>query len=147
VAVGSGIGVGLGDVGSGTGGEPLFCGSGTLRRVKSAALSSVSIVEPDGPPGSRSRLAPAAGAGAAKPSSQVLAAVPQPTASMAVAAPCIRIATLPPVDAMPLAYTASAMEAKTPSSFATSTCPPGGTSGAPTAQAARRLTVAPVAET
>src|SRR5688500_2746156 len=74
VAVGSGIGVGLGDVGSGTGGEPLFCGSGTLWRVKSAALSSVSIVEPDGPPGSRSRLAPAAGAGAARPPRQTLAA-------------------------------------------------------------------------
>ncbi|MDQ4036216.1 MAG: hypothetical protein M3153_09810 [Chloroflexota bacterium] len=59
----------------------------------------------------------------------------------------MRIATLPPVDAMPLAYTASAMEANTPSSFTTSTWAPGGTAGAPTPQAARRLTVAPVAET
>jgi hypothetical protein len=35
------------------------------------------------------------------PSIQVLAAVPQPTASLAVVAPMIRIATLPPDDARP----------------------------------------------
>src|SRR5688572_12911093 len=64
VAVGAGVAVGLGSVGSGTAGEPLFWGSGVPRGMKSAALSSVSIVDPDGPPGSRSRLAPAAGAGA-----------------------------------------------------------------------------------
>ncbi|MGH2380746.1 MAG: hypothetical protein ACRDG7_05945, partial [Candidatus Limnocylindria bacterium] len=70
--VGNGLAVGLGVLGSGTGGEPLFCGSGSRRTAKYAALSSVSMVEPAEPPGNRSRLAPSAGAGAGVPSSHVL---------------------------------------------------------------------------
>ena len=56
-------------------------------------------------------LDPAAGAVAALPSIHALAAVPQPTASMAESAPWIRSATLPPVAAIPEAYSASAIGA------------------------------------
>ena len=98
----------------------MFCGSGTDRTTKSAALSSVSFVEPAEPPGSRSMLDPDGGADAGWPSSHALAASPQPTASTAVVAPWMRSATLPPVAAIPPAYIASAMAAKAPASFATS---------------------------
>ncbi len=56
-------------------------------------------------------LDPGAGAPAGSPSIHVLAAVPQPAASMAVVAPRMRMATLPPVAAMPDAYVASAIDA------------------------------------
>ena len=56
-------------------------------------------------------LAPVAGATATTPSLQALVAVPHPTASIALEAPWMRSATLPPVAAMPDAYVASAMEA------------------------------------
>src|SRR5687768_2460041 len=56
-ALGTAVGWGVAD-GSGTGGEPRFWGSGTARTTKSAALSSVSCVDPASPPGRRSRLEP-----------------------------------------------------------------------------------------
>jgi hypothetical protein len=96
--LGDGVAVGLG-----TTGEPLFCGSGTDCTMKSSRLSSVSCVDPAEPPGSRSRLLPAAGAAAGLVSSQALVALPQPTASIGVGAAIARRATLPPVAANPLA--------------------------------------------
>ena len=103
--------LGVAAAGSGVGGEPRFCGSGARRSTKSTTLSPVSRPEPRAPPGSRSMLAPAAGATAGVPSIHALAAVPQPTASIAVVAPRMRTATLPPVAAMPDAYVASAIVA------------------------------------
>jgi hypothetical protein len=100
VGVGPMLAVGVG-VGSTTGGEPAFCGSGVARSTKSTLLSLVSWPDPAAPPGSRSTECPAAIAATGVPSSQPLVAFPQPTASMAVAAPMIRIATLPPVAARP----------------------------------------------
>ena len=88
-----------------------------------------------------------AGRAPACPSIHVDEAVPQPTASMAVVAPRIRSATLPPVAAMPLAYRASAIAANTPASWATSTWPRAGTLGAPRLHAVQRLIVLPVAVT
>src|SRR5438552_1455702 len=97
-----GVADGDGD-GDAIGAAAAFCGSGVARATKSALLSSVSCPDPARPPGSRSRLEPAGAAGAGTPSSQVLVAVPQPTASIAVVAPWMRSATLPPVAARPLA--------------------------------------------
>jgi hypothetical protein len=59
----------------------------------------------------------------------------------------MRRATLPPVAAMPLPYSASAIGAKAPSSLATSRCAPGGSGSAPRLHAARRVMVAPLAVT
>jgi hypothetical protein len=154
-SVGAGLGTGVGEAGvvgvgsgwPGTGGDPAFWGSGIGRTAKSAALSSVSTVEPAEPPGSRSMLEPGGGAGAGGPSSHGPLAAPQPTASTAVVAPWMRSATLPPVAAIPPAYSASAIEAKAPASFATSRWAPGATKGAPTSQPARRVTVLPLALT
>ena len=98
--------LGVADVdgdGDAIGAAAAFCGSGVARATKSTLLSSVSCPDPAKPPGSRSRLEPAGAAGAGTPSSQVLVAVPQPTASIAVVAPWMRSATLPPVAARPLA--------------------------------------------
>ncbi len=109
---GVGMGVGTGGIGvetgspppgAGVGGEVRFCGSGTTRATKSDALSSVSCDDPRSPPGSRSMLLPASGTTEEFPSRQVLVAVPHPTASIADVAPMIRMATLPPVAAIPLA--------------------------------------------
>ena len=109
VAVGDGV-PGGGDIGSGTGALPAFCGSGRLLSTKSTRLSSASWIDPAWPPGNRSRLDPAAGAAAARPSSHAVA-VPQPTESSAVDAPWMRSAQAPPVAATPLAYVRSPMDA------------------------------------
>jgi hypothetical protein len=90
-------------------------------------------------------LDPAAGAGAGVPSSQVLVAVPQPTASIPALAPWILSATLPPAAARPLAYATSAIAAKAPASFAISRWVPAGIGGVPALHAAFRVTVAPLA--
>jgi hypothetical protein len=104
VSMGDAVAATVGDaVAAGVGEDALFCGSGTSRITKSSRLSSLSKPEPETPPGSRSRLAPADGAGAGVPTSHVFAALPQPTASIAAAAPTILSATLPPVAASPLA--------------------------------------------
>src|SRR5687768_1289709 len=66
-----GVAVGDGSSGLGVGADARFWGSGTARSAKSVALSSVSCVEPRPPPGRRSMLEPAAGAGALLPSRQV----------------------------------------------------------------------------
>jgi hypothetical protein len=92
VAVGVGCGIGL---------ESEFCASGSAWSVKSRLFASVSCPDPAAPPGRRSIEWPDATAAAGIPSSHVLVALPQPTESTAVAAPRMRIATLPPVDANP----------------------------------------------
>ena len=109
--VSDGRGGGVAAAASGVGTEARFCGPGTRRSAKSAALSSVSVPEPSAPPGRRSMLALVAGAIAGAPSRQELVVAPQPTASTAVLAPRMRIATLPPVAANPDAYVASAIAA------------------------------------
>src|SRR5918996_5249730 len=111
------IGVGVAD-GSGAGGDVLFWGCGGDSWRKSAALSFVSWPDPAPPPGRRSTDAPAGGAGTGAPSSQVDAALPHPNASIALDAPWMRSARLPPVAAMPLGYSTSAMPAKAPASLA-----------------------------
>jgi hypothetical protein len=114
LGVGDAVGVGVEEAdGEGVliGATLAFCGSGAARTTKSAALSFVSSPDPACPPGNRSRLEPAGGAAAGVPSSHVLVALPQPSASMAVVAPWMRSATLPPVAARPLAYVASAIGA------------------------------------
>jgi hypothetical protein len=95
LTVGSGVGTAIGE-------EAMLCGSGAVRSKKSALFSFVSWPEPPLPPGSRSIAWPDAGAAAAAPSIHELAALPQPTASMAALAPRIRTATLPPGAARPL---------------------------------------------
>jgi hypothetical protein len=106
VAEGEGEPLGVADIegeGEAIGVAAAFCGSGAARVTKSPMLSLVSCPDPAEPPGNRSRLDPAGGAGAGVPSSQVLVAVPHPTASIAVAAPWMRSATLPPLAANPFA--------------------------------------------
>ncbi len=115
VAVGSGVGVGLGvgsgdgvgpsvgvgvAPGAGTGGAADDCGLGTTVRTQSAALSLVSIPFPPLPPGRRSTLDPAGGAGATVPSTNGFVASPQPIAS-STEPPTTRRATAPPVAANP----------------------------------------------
>src|SRR5438093_11569417 len=78
VAVGEAVALGLPlalalGLAVGTGEDALFCGSGVERIVKSLALASVSWPDPALPPGRRSKLLPAAGAGAAGGSCHVLA--------------------------------------------------------------------------
>ena len=131
-AVGCGLGVGVGwrsamPNGSGVGGEPRFCGSGTRRNAKSAGLSSVSRVEPSRPPGRRSRLAPAAGAGAGSALQPGAGRrCPSRRRRSRVVAPWMRSATLPPRGRHARwRSVASAIGAKRPASLATSTWPPG----------------------
>ena len=143
VPVGPGLGVAAGEVGT----EARFCGSDMALTTKSSRLSLVSWPDPPAPPGSRSRLLPAAGAGAGRVSSHALAAVPQPTASIARLAPTARSATLPPAAAKPLAYRASAMAEKMPASLAISKWLRAGMGGVPVGQVALRVIVAPVAVT
>ena len=64
VGVGVGVGTGVGP-GPGTGAADIDCGEGTAWTIQSATLSFVSIPLPAEPPGNRSRLEPAGGAGAA----------------------------------------------------------------------------------
>ena len=103
----------LGDdvaVGAGTGGAARFCALGAALTSQSGALSFVSMTLPPMPPGFRSILERAAGAGAAVPSTNPLVASPQPSASIG-APPTTRRASAPPVAARPPLYEASAVEA------------------------------------
>ena len=68
---------------------------------QSAPLSFVSSQLPSAPPGRRSMLDLARGAGAAEPSTNELVAVPQPTASTTDPPTCLRTRE-PPSAAMPL---------------------------------------------
>ncbi len=88
-------------------------GPGTARITKSAALSFVSVPLPAAPPGRRSMLEPAAGAGAGAPSTKAFVASPHPTASIGVP-PAGRRTTVPPVAAIPVVYVRSAIDAQTP---------------------------------
>ncbi len=87
-------------------------------------------------------LDPAAGAGAAAPSTKVLVASPQPTASTA-APPIARSTIEPPAAANPPLYVASARFAYVPAAFAISRCRPG-SSRRLDAHEALRVTVLPV---
>ena len=75
--VGSGGGVPVG-TGAGTGGAARFWGFGEAWTKKSATLSFVSLVLPAMPPGRRSRLEPAAGAGAARALDEAVRGVAPP---------------------------------------------------------------------
>jgi hypothetical protein len=86
--------------GPGTGVETSDCGTGFGCTNQSAQLLSVSCVFPFDPPGRRSMLDFAGGAGAAIPSTYEFTAVPHPTASM-TAPPRRRSATAPPSAARP----------------------------------------------
>ena len=168
-AVGVGVGVGLGDGDSvgigvrlgvgvatgladadgdgdgpegGVGAAARFCGVGDIRTAKSSEFSFVSVPFPGVPPGSRSMLDPAAGAGATVPSTNAFVASPQPTASIGVP-PIGRSTIAPPVAANPPLYVASATGAKTPAEFAISTCRPGSRIVAAVHEAFR-VTVLPV---
>jgi hypothetical protein len=119
LGVGAIVGVGVGeDPGPGVGAAARFCGDGAAT-TKSAALSFVSVPLPADPPGRRSRLELAAGAGAAAPSTNAFVASPQPTASIGVP-PIGRSTIAPPVAANPPEYVASASGATTPAALAMS---------------------------
>ena len=90
--VGMGVAVASG-VGDGSGTHPRPWGSGAAFTVKSVALSFVSIP-------TRSTERPAAGAGAAAPSTNAFTASPQPTASTGWP-PTGRSTMAPPVAARP----------------------------------------------
>ena len=81
--------------------------TGAALTTKSAALSFVSTELPSGPPGRRSIELPAAGAGAAIPSTKAFVASPQATASTGWP-PIGRTTIAPPVAAKPPEYVASA---------------------------------------
>ena len=103
VPLGAAVDVGVEDgdgVWTGDGGAARFCGDGVAWMSRSSVLSFVSVVFPDGPPGRRSRLDPAAGAGAGVPSTNAFVASPQPIASIGEP-PVTRNATAPPVEAKP----------------------------------------------
>ncbi len=138
-----GVGVVPGD--HGTGGSASAWGSGLAWTNQSRLSSLVSMPLPSGPPGSRSRLEPAGGAGAGDPSTKPLAAVPQAIESMTVPSPA-RSATAPPAAASPPLYVASAPLAKLPAASANRRCWPG-SNGVGVVQAALRVTVPPVAVT
>ena len=74
-----GLSVGCG-VGTAIGGEAAICGSGVAALHEVGAVLVRVLARPAGPPGSRSIVCPAAGAAVVVPSSQVLVALPQPTA-------------------------------------------------------------------
>jgi hypothetical protein len=120
--LGDGTAVGLGP-GPGAGGAARFWGLG-VATTKSAALTFVSVPFPAEPPGSRSMLDPAAGAGAAVPSTKVFVASPQATASTGLP-PTTRSTIAPPVAAKPEEYVASASSAKIPAALAMSRWRPG----------------------
>jgi hypothetical protein len=151
VELGAGVGLELGialgvaegvGIGRGVGAAARFCGNGGVLTTKSDALSFVSEPLPSVPPGRRSMLDPLAGAGAASPSTKVLVASPQPTAS--TGSPPIGLrATAPPVAANPPLYVASAMDEWIPETFATRRCRPGSRIVG-VDQAAFRVTVPPL---
>ncbi len=145
VAVGDGAGldVGLGvGLPTGIGAAARFCGFGDPWTRKSAALSFESIPLPAAPPGRRSPLEPAAGAGMAVVSTKAFVASPQPTASIG-APPIGRSTNAPPVAANPPEYVTSAVAAKMPAVLAMRMCWPA-PSGWVAAQVALRVTVEPV---
>jgi hypothetical protein len=144
VEVGAAVGAGVG-VGIGAGVEASDWGTGLDWTNQSDLLSLVSCVLPADPPGSRSMLDFAGGAGAAEPSTYALAAVPQPTVSTTVPS-ARRSATAPPSAASPPEYVASASGAYIPTELATSKCPPG-TTGRGEAKTVLRVIVAPEALT
>ena len=115
---------GVGAAPDGTGGADIACGDGLAWTIQSATFTFVSVVLPAEPPGSRSRLEPAAGAGAGAPSTNALVASPHPTASI-TSPPTTRRAIAPPVAANPLEYVRSAPGANRPAAFAMSTRRPG----------------------
>ncbi len=115
VGVGTGVGVGSG-VAPGTAGEPVFCGFGVATN-QSSAFSFVSTPFPPAPPGRRSRLDDAGGAGATVPSTKAFVASPQPTAST-TDPPTTRNAIAPPVAAKPPVYVASPSPTNDPMLFA-----------------------------
>jgi hypothetical protein len=144
LGVGNGVAVGVGTgepPGSGVGGDARFWGVGTVT-WKSAALSFVSEPLPPNPPGSRSRLDPAAGAGAATPSTNVFDASPHATASIGLP-PTARRTIAPPVAAKPPEYVASAIGAWIPAAFAIRRWRPGSRT-VDDAQVALRVTVEPL---
>jgi len=131
VGLGVGVACGVADADgegdgpeAGVGAAARFCGVGDVRTTKSSEFSFVSVPFPSAPPGSRSMLDPAAGAGATVPSTNAFVASPQPTASIGVP-PIGRSTIAPPVAANPPLYVASATEAKTPAEFAIRRCRPG----------------------
>jgi hypothetical protein len=132
-------------VGAGTGAEASDCGTGFDRTTQSEALLLVSSQLPDVPPGRRSRLDWAGGAGATAPSTNELLAVPQLTASI-TSPPTCRSASEPPSLASPPVYVASASGPYTPAELATRRCAPGA-SGTGDEKAALRVVVAPDAVT
>jgi hypothetical protein len=117
-SVGATEGAGDGPTG-GVGGDERFCGLGTADTAKSAAFTFVSVPLPSGPPGRRSMLDPAPGAGAATPSTNAFVASPHATASIG-SPPIGRSTIAPPVAANPPLYVASAIAAWIPETFATS---------------------------
>jgi hypothetical protein len=111
---------GTGDaLATGTAAAERFCGDGRTWTNQSAALSFVSTPFPAAPPGRRSMLDEAAGAGADAPSTNALAASPQPKASIGVP-PTGRRTTAPPVAARPPEYVVSAVDAYAPAALAMS---------------------------
>ena len=142
---------GVGTVAVGTGSPPVrrrgsaeekFCGSGRAdamrfrRRRCPARAEHRRVARCSSPPG----------AGGGHPLA-VLVVAPHPVASMAVVAPWMRIATLPPVDAIPLAYVASERGVDARLVRDEGGCPGAGTLPASSPHAARRLIVAPLAVT
>jgi hypothetical protein len=97
------------------------------------------------PPGNRSRLELAGGAATGDPSTKLLTASPQPTASIGVP-PTTRNTIDPPVAASPPLYKASDVAANTPALFATSTRRPG-SRAVGEVHVALRVTVLPEAVT
>jgi len=144
VAVGTPTGEGEA-VGPGAGEEARDCGTGFGWMNQSERLSFVSRVLPARPPGRRSRLDFAGGAGATAPSTNEFVAVPHPTASITVPSRW-RKATAPPSAASPPEYVASARGPYMPVALATSRCCPGA-SGSGAEKRALRVTVEPDAVT
>src|SRR5664280_1643908 len=112
---------------------------------QSAPLSLVSSQLPSAPPGRRSMLARAGGAGATEPSTNEFVAVPQPTASTTDPPTYLRTRE-PPSAAMPLEYVTSASGPYIPAPLATRRCCPGA-SGNGDVKLALRVIVDPEAVT
>ena len=140
----AGVGVGVG-LGVGVGAAARFCGTGALFTVQSARLLFVSSPLPADPPGRRSRLEPATGAGAAVPSTNAFKASPQPSASSG-APPIGRKTSVPPVPARPPLKLVSASAAYVPLPLASSRWRPGA-SDIEVDQVALRVIVEPLAVT
>lgn len=98
-SLGLALGLGL-EPGVGRAGAARFSGTGAGLIDQSIALSFVSKTLPREPPGPRSMLDPAGGAGATAVSMTAFEAAPHPTASIG-APPAGRRTRAPPVAAMP----------------------------------------------